>query len=89
MKKEELFRFVDEAIIATRFLAEDEFRMLPDPELYYKGGGADLNTFDPKLDTIDAKTKINLANQALNEAFNKDDRIISVSSYYSDSITNR
>ena len=28
LKKEELFKFVDEAIISTRFLAEDEFRML-------------------------------------------------------------
>jgi PmbA protein len=88
MKKEELFRFVDEAINTTRFLAEDEFRSLPDPELYYKGGGSDLNTFDPKLDSVDAKTKIDLANQALNEAYKKDDRIISVSSYYSDSISN-
>jgi PmbA protein len=88
MKKEELFRFVDEAINLTRFLAEDEFRVLPDPELYYKGGGADLNLIDPKLDSIDAKTKIDLANQALNEAYKKDDRIISVSSYYSDNISN-
>jgi PmbA protein len=88
MKKEELFRFVDEAIVTTRFLAEDEFRSLPDPELYYKGGGSDLNTFDPKLDSVDAKTKIDLANQALNEAYKKDDRIISVSSYYSDNISN-
>jgi PmbA protein len=88
LKKEELFKFVDEAINATRFLAEDEFRSLPDPELYYKGSGSDLNTFDPKLDSVDAKTKIDLANQALNEAYKKDDRIISVSSYYSDSITN-
>jgi PmbA protein len=88
LNKEELFRFVDEAINATRFLAEDEFRLLPDPELYYKGGGSDLVTFDPKLDSIDAKTKINLASQALNEAYGKDERIISVSSYYSDSITN-
>jgi PmbA protein len=88
MKKEELFRFVDEAIVATRFLAEDEFRSLPDPELYYKGGGSDLNTFDPKLDSVDAKAKINLANQALNEAYKKDDRIISVTSNYSDIISN-
>lgn len=88
LKKEELFRFVDEAINATRFLAEDEFRSLPDPELYYKGNGPDLAIFDPKLDSIDAKTKIDLANQALNEAYKKDDRIISVSSYYSDSISN-
>jgi len=88
MKKEELFRFVDEAINTTRFLAEDEFRSLPDPELYYKGGGSDLNTFDPRLDSVDVKTKIDLANQALNEAYKKDDRIISVSSYYSDNISN-
>ena len=88
IKTEELFRFVDEAVISTRFLAEDEYRMLPDPELYYKGGGTDLNVFDPKLDAVDAKTKINLASQALDEAYKKDDRIISVSSYYSDSITN-
>ncbi len=27
MKKEELFRFVDEALAATRFLAEDEFQV--------------------------------------------------------------
>lgn len=88
MKKEELFRFVEEAINATRFLAEDEFRSLPDSELYYKGGGSDLYTYDSKLDSVDAKTKIDLANQALNEAYKKDDRIISVSSYYSDSISN-
>jgi PmbA protein len=88
MNREELFRFVDEAVIATRFLAEDEFRSLPDPELYYKGGGSDMNTFDPKMDSVDAKVKIDLASQALNEAYKKDDRIISVTSSYSDSISN-
>jgi PmbA protein len=88
LKQEDLFKFVDEAIVATRYLAPDEFRSLPDPELYYKGGGSDLNTFDPKLDSVDPKVKIDLADKALNEAFKKDDRIISVSSYYSDNISN-
>ena len=89
MKKEELLKFIEEAIIATRFLASDEYRSLPDPELYYKGGGTDLNVFDSKLDAVDAKTKIDLANIAHDEAFKKDDRIISVSSNYSDNINNR
>jgi PmbA protein len=80
---------VDEAIISTRFLAEDEFRMLPEPELYYKGGGSDLNIYDTKLESVDAKTKIDLAGEVMNEAYKKDDRIISVSSYYSDSVSNR
>jgi PmbA protein len=89
MKKEELFRFVDEAIIATRFLAVDEYRSLPEPEFYYKGGGPDLKTLDTKLESTDVRNKIGLAEQALNEAYQKDDRIISVSSYYSDNVSSR
>ena len=88
MKKEELFRFIDEAIAATRFLAEDEYRSLPDPDLYYKGEGQDLNVYDPRIDSIEAKTKIDMAMQVLNEAYKKDERIISVSSYYFDNISN-
>ena len=89
LKKEELFHFIEEAIAATRFLAEDEFRSLPEPELYYKGGGNDLKVLDSKLDALDAKTKIDLATQVHDEAFKKDERIISVTSTYSDSISNR
>jgi PmbA protein len=84
MKKEDLLKFVEEAIAATRYLAEDEFRKLPDPEYYYKGGGPDLNMVDPKLDAMDTRTRIDLATAALDEAYQKDERIISVSSYYSD-----
>lgn len=88
LKKDELFRFVDEAIAATRFLAEDEFRMLPEPELYYKGGGQELNVFDASIESVDMKTKIDLASQVLNEAYKKDERVISVSAFYSDNVSN-
>jgi len=89
LKKEELFKFVDEAIAATRFLAEDEFRKLPEPELYYKGGGKDPGIIDNSIDSVDARTKIDMANLVQDEAYGKDERIISVSSYYSDNISNR
>jgi PmbA protein len=89
LKKEDLFKFVDEAIASTRFLAEDEFRKLPEPELYYKGGGTDPGILDTSLDSVDARTKIDMANQVQDEAYGKDERIISVSSNYSDSISNR
>lgn len=89
MNKSELLRFVDEAIEATRFLAVDEYRSLPDASLYYKGGGADLMIFDKAIDLLDTKTKIELSNQVLNEAFQKDERIITISSYYSDSTSSR
>ena len=89
LRKDELFRFIEEAIAATRFLAEDEFRYLPEPELYYKGGGTDLKILDTSLDGVDARTKIDLATQVHNEAFKKDDRIISVTASYYDRISNR
>lgn len=88
MKEDELRKFIDEAINATRYLAEDEYRALPEPELYFKGESADLKIFDPQMDAIDTKAKIGLAEKALNEAYKKDERIISVSSYYGDSISN-
>jgi len=87
LKKEDLFKFIDEAIIATRYLAEDEFRQLPDPSLCYKGGGQDLELFDPEMDSIEAGTKIDLAKKVVNEAYKKDERIISVSGYYKDGIS--
>ncbi|MBN2523908.1 MAG: TldD/PmbA family protein, partial [Bacteroidales bacterium] len=87
MKKEDLLRFIDEAVASTRYLSEDEYRTLPDPSLYYKGGGPDLNIFDQEIDSVEPGVKIDLANSALNEAFKKDERIISVSSNYSDSIS--
>jgi PmbA protein len=89
LRKEDLFNFTDEAIAATKYLAEDEFRMLPEPDLYYKGGGTDPGVHDTTLESIDVKTKIMLANAVVDEAFGKDERIISVSSYYSDSISRR
>ncbi len=89
LKKEELFRFVDEAIAATRYLAEDEFRSLPEPELYYKGGGADLKLIDTSLDGVDARTKIELATKVHDEAYKKDEKVISVTASYSDRISNR
>jgi PmbA protein len=89
LKKEELAGFIEEAIAATRYLSEDEFRTLPDPELYYKGGGPDLKTFDNGFDRHDPQQKIDLAFRAEKEVIGKDERIISVSASYSDGIYER
>jgi PmbA protein len=87
LKKEELTRFIEEAIAATRYLSEDEFRTLPDPSLYYRGGGNDLNTLDKKFSQHDPQEKIQLAYQAEKEVLGKDDRIISVSATYYDGLS--
>lgn len=87
MKKEELLKFVEGAVAATKYLAEDEFRYLPDKELLYKGNGPDLKTTDPAINALDAKAKIDLARQAESEVFGTDPRIISVTATYDDSVS--
>lgn len=89
LKKEDLAHFIEEAIEGTRFLAEDEFRTLPDPELYYKGGGIDLKSLDKDFSAVNPQQKIDLAMAAEQEALGKDERIISVSSSYYDSMNER
>lgn len=89
LKKEDLERFITEAIEGTKYLSEDEFRSLPEPELYYKGGDQDLKTLDPDFDKVDPQEKINLAYKAEKEALGKDERIISVSASYYDGLNER
>ncbi|MCY1718804.1 TldD/PmbA family protein [Prolixibacteraceae bacterium Z1-6] len=89
MKKEELARFIEEAIEGTRFLSEDEFRTLPEPELYYKGEGENLDLLDENFSKITPKEKIDLAFAAEKEVFGKDERLISVSCSYYDGLNER
>jgi len=89
LKKEELAHFIEEAIAGTCYLSEDEFRTLPDPKLYYNGGGEDLQLLDNDFDKIDPQEKIKLAFEAESEVFGKDERLISVSASYYDSKNER
>ena len=82
--KEELARFIEEAIEGTKYLAEDEFRKLPDPDLYYKGDGPEINVYDPQIENIEPDTKIEIAKALEKEALGKDDRILSVTTSYYD-----
>jgi len=89
MKKEDLERFIVEAIEGTKFLSEDKFRTLPEPELYYKGEGKSLNTIDLNFDKVDPQKKIDLAFAIEKEVLKKDERIISVSASYYDGLSER
>ncbi len=89
MKKEDLSHFINEAIEGTKYLSEDKFRTLPDPELYYKGGGTPLNTLDPDFNKVEPQKKIDLSFAIEKEVLGKDDRIISVSASYYDGLEER
>jgi len=84
--KDELGRFIQEAIAGTRHLSEDEFRTLPDPDLYYKGGGEDLKTVDPGFSSGDPQQKINHAFAVGKEIAGQNERIISATSTYRDRV---
>lgn len=85
--KGELCRFIEEAITGTRYLAEDPLRTLPDPDLYYKGGGEDLATVDREFSAVDPQQKIDHAFAIEREVQDPDNRVISVTSSYSDNIS--
>jgi PmbA protein len=81
--------FIRNGIDSTRYLAEDKARTLPDPSLYYKGGGADLQLLDAGFDRVDPDNKVKLAMNTCQEMMGKDDRVISANSYYGDSINDK
>lgn len=84
LEKEELKSFIKRNIEATRFLAPDKYRKLPDPSRLYKGGGADLDLFDPQINSIPVDDKLQVLKDSVNEMYKKDERLISVSASYSD-----
>jgi Predicted Zn-dependent proteases and their inactivated homologs len=84
LDKKELESFILKGIEATRYLAPDEFRKLPDPSRYYKGGGGDLGLYDHSIDNVSVDDKLALMKNNINEVYKTDDRLISVTSGYDD-----
>ncbi|MDL2323469.1 TldD/PmbA family protein [Bacteroidales bacterium OttesenSCG-928-A17] len=87
LEKEELKKFIKQGIEATRYLAEDKFRKLPDPSRYYKGDGKGLNVFDSEIDTVSVDDKLKLLKENVNEVYDTDPRLISVSAGWSDGVS--
>lgn len=84
LDKKELEKFIRNGIESVRYLAEDKAYTLPDPSLYYKGGGQDLELFDSRFDSIQPDGKKELAMNVCSEMMDKDSRIISSTSSYGD-----
>jgi PmbA protein len=80
----DLKSFIKKGIETTGYLAEDTARQLPDPSRYYKGNGHDLGLVDEKFSQISADDKLALAKAAVEEVYNTDPRIISVSGGFND-----
>jgi len=84
MEREELKKFIIKSIDTTRLLTEDPFRSLPERDLCYKGGGADLMQRDPGFSDIPFEKKIEIAKMCNAEILGKDTRLLNVNSEYGD-----
>ena len=84
LNKKELERYIANGVEATRFLAKDEFRKLPQPERYYKGNGKGLDTYDNDVDKVSVDDKLALIKNTTAEIYGTDPRLISVTSGYGD-----
>lgn len=82
--KDQLGKFIRDAVEATRHLEKDPFRHLPDPSLYPGRENKDLRTADPGYHQVSPGTKIDHAHFIEQEVVGKDERIISVTSSYRD-----
>lgn len=84
LDKQELYQYIPMNIEATRFLAEDSARVLPDESRYYKGGKPDLQLLDIDFERINPEEKKNMALEVCAEMIGKDKRVISAASAYGD-----
>ena len=87
LDKKELERYIANGVEATRFLAKDEFRRLPQPERYYKGDGKGLDTFDNDTEKVSVDDKLALIKDTAAEVFDSDPRLISVTAGYDDGVS--
>ncbi|MBL7026753.1 MAG: TldD/PmbA family protein [Candidatus Marinimicrobia bacterium] len=84
LRKESLEKFIRNAVDLTSFLEADEFRKLPDPELYKGQPEGDLDLNDSSQSDITAEERQNRAKELGAYLKGKDDRIISIASGFYD-----
>ena len=87
LEKTELKQFISDGINATRYLAKDEFRKLPDLSRCYQGNGDDLDLYDPAIDKITIDEKLRLVKENVEEVSGLDSRLITAVASYSDETT--
>ncbi len=85
LRKPALQKFIDNALAMTKYLGEDPYQALPDPALYEGRHNVELELFDSGYHKVDTKNRVDRARQIFDQIQGKDDRIVSITSYYSDS----
>ena len=86
LEKNELEKFLDNAVYATSLVEEDDARTLPEEKLYYRGENPDLGQFDSSITAITAERKKEIAYEICSQMEGKSKYLVSAESEYNDYI---
>jgi PmbA protein len=84
LRKDSLEKFIEQAVEGTKFLTEDQYRVLPDPKLYPGKIDLDLEIFDDFHEKVETPERVKIAAAIEDSAKAMSDKIISVTSNYYD-----
>jgi len=87
MRRDSLEKFIEDAVLMTKFLTEDPHRKLPDPK-YYKGQKEiDLKVFDSSYENVTSEQRVQISRDIESIARGHSDKILSCTAGYSDSFS--
>jgi len=87
IKKESLEKFIEEAIAMTKYLAEDEYRRLPDPKYYEGKQNTDLQILDDSYEAVTTENRVKRVKEIEETALAMSDKIISCTTACGDSFS--
>lgn len=89
MRKDALEKFIEEAVSATKYLSEDEFRKLPNPKYYPEDLSVDLELNDSGYENVSSDQRKQIAQDIESVTLDQSDKIISAECGYQDSYSER
>jgi len=90
LRKEALPPFIQESVLMTRYLTEDPYRRLPEPEYYEGRKELDLELLDKLYEKVEAENRHRVTREVEAAALDAGgDKIISVTAGYYDAHTRR
>jgi len=85
LRQDSLAEFIPRAVAMVRYLEEDPYRALPDPEMYQGQSEMDLELEDAGYDQITLDERIERTREMVASIQGSDERIISIAADYYDS----
>ncbi len=84
LRSDELRKFISSAAEATRLIAPDDCRSLPESEICFHGKGPDLAQYDGRIKDITTSDRIEMAMASASEIWGSDPRLLSVETEWGD-----